>query len=64
MGGIVRRSLLVVALVVGLISGLVPAASAAVRSPDWGTGGVASFPIPAGTSIADTAWLPDGESLW
>jgi hypothetical protein len=56
----VKRSLLVVALAVVLLSGLVPAASAADLDTGWGSGGVASLPIPAGTTIADSALLPDG----
>ncbi|MCP4307606.1 MAG: hypothetical protein GY788_22585 [bacterium] len=55
-----KRALIVVALAVVLIAGLVPGALAADLDTDWGTGGVASLPIPAGTSIADSALLPGG----
>lgn len=55
-----RRSVLAMTLVVGLIGGVVPAAAAADLDPSWGTAGVAVLSVPAGTTVADTALLPDG----
>lgn len=55
-----NRSRLVIVLVLLLIGGLVPAAAAADLDTSWGTGGVASFPMPTDTDVTDTALLTDG----
>ena len=55
-----KRSTLVIALLTMLIGGIVPAAAAADLEASWGTGGVGSYAVPAGTKVADTAPLTDG----
>jgi hypothetical protein len=50
----------VIALLTILVGGIVPAAAAADLEPSWGAGGVGAFAVPVGTTVADTAPLPDG----
>ncbi|MEA2002684.1 MAG: S-layer homology domain-containing protein [Actinomycetota bacterium] len=55
-----KRPILAVALLVMMVGGLAPAAAAADLDPTWGTGGVATVPLPSGRTVSDTALLADG----
>jgi len=58
-----KRSSLILVVTVVLVGGLAPAAFAADVDATWGTSGVATFAIPAGTTVTDTALLPDGRMV-
>ncbi|MDX2344083.1 MAG: hypothetical protein QNL12_10340, partial [Acidimicrobiia bacterium] len=55
-----RRSILVMALAVAVVSGTAALATAADLDTSWGSGGTASFALPVGTTVNDTALLADG----
>ncbi|MEA2022747.1 MAG: hypothetical protein U9N79_00500 [Actinomycetota bacterium] len=55
-----RRARTIALMVAGLMVATTLAASAADLDPSWGTGGVATFGVPAGATLEDSALLPDG----
>ena len=55
-----KKLSMLVAMATLFVGVVAPAAFAAVPDLSWGTGGVATFTVPADVTVTDTAPLPDG----